>query len=261
MKARLLLADGDAKKACALLEPALDPRTPDAVVARLLGKLYYDEGAFDRTAEVYELARKTEPYEDRSLRDLVRVYEKTRDTHKLIELLQHLVMTDADDLASRKRLTRRLPDAGRSAEAARYGRSALEIDALDDESRQMVLTALQEQKEPEEAERLRKRWRNEREGLGLDPTGRPRIARQRFRGPGRRRAKMAGPGKGRDGKDAPRPAGMQPAPELPRRGHLAYTSSEAAEAQWSPWCPWRNAPLPRSWNTSSTALSAFAGCA
>jgi predicted Zn-dependent protease len=115
---------------------------------------------FARAAELFELGRKLEPYDNAWLQQLVRVYAQTNDTKRLIEALRALVPTDADDFLSRKRLARLLLDANRNAEAEKMAREALEIDLRDGEVREILLKALAAQKKDAEADKLRELFGN-----------------------------------------------------------------------------------------------------
>jgi tetratricopeptide (TPR) repeat protein len=154
--ARLARLAGDVKEERTLLEAALDKNDPEPKVLVALGKLYYDGMEFAKAAEIFELGRKVEPYENEWLLRLVRVYAQTGDKDKQIEALKDLVPTDADDLEHRKRLARLLSEAGRHAEAEKYARQALEIDVRDKEVRETLDKALRAQNKNDEADRMRK---------------------------------------------------------------------------------------------------------
>jgi tetratricopeptide (TPR) repeat protein len=150
VKARLLLAAGDEDAARTVLEAALK-ESAEPKVLQALGRLYFDSKEFGKAAEIFELARESEPYESKWLTELTRVYVQTGDKDKLIQILEKLVPTDADDLDSRKHLARMLVDAGRFAEAERYARQALEIDVLDLDAQRVLGDALLGQKKYEKA--------------------------------------------------------------------------------------------------------------
>jgi tetratricopeptide (TPR) repeat protein len=154
--ARLHLLAGDAERARALLEAAVEKGAPEPKVLRELGKLYYESGQFAKAAEVGELGRRAEPYDREWLVQLARVHAQTGDRARQIGALIDLVPTDADDLENRKRLARLLLEAGRPAEAQRYARQALEISVGDKEAQEVLFKALAAQKKDAEAERLRK---------------------------------------------------------------------------------------------------------
>jgi tetratricopeptide (TPR) repeat protein len=151
VKARLLLAAGDDEGARTVLEAAVNRENPEPKVIQSLGRLYYEVKEFPRAADVFELGRRTEPYERKWLTELARVHGQAGAKDKHIAVLMDLVPMDADDLGARKQLARMLLDAGRFAEAERYARQALEIDVLDLEAQRALGDALLGQKKVEPA--------------------------------------------------------------------------------------------------------------
>ncbi len=156
VKSRLLWDAGEEEESQKLLEAALDRAAPEPKVLRELGRRAFEGRQFDKAAELYELGRKAEPHERQWLVELARVYAQAKATDKQIAVLQALVPTDGDDLATRKRVAQLLFDAGRHAEAERYARQALEIDILDAESRSILDKALRALGKDAEAERMKK---------------------------------------------------------------------------------------------------------
>jgi tetratricopeptide (TPR) repeat protein len=131
VKARLLDRAGDNDGAAKLLEAVADANPPEPKVLEFLGEVYSRTAKFDKAVQIYELARKSEPYESKWLKLLTGVYAKSGDKDKLIDTLKRLAPTDADDVASRKRLAKLLVAAKRYPEAEAYAKEALEIDVLD----------------------------------------------------------------------------------------------------------------------------------
>jgi tetratricopeptide (TPR) repeat protein len=154
--ARLELAGGNPAGASKLLEAGLDRTEPEPKVLRELGKIYYNASQFDRAVEIFELGRKVEPYERQWLIELGRVQAQLGNRDRQIEVLTALVPTDPDDFDNRKRLARLLMEAGRFAEAERYGKQALEIDFRDQEAREIYEKALRSQNKKEQADRFQK---------------------------------------------------------------------------------------------------------
>jgi tetratricopeptide (TPR) repeat protein len=146
VKARLLLAGGDEEGAKALLEAGLNEENPEPRVVQALGRICFDRKDFAKAAKMFELGRRAEPYENRWLNELVRVYTQAGDKQKLITVLKDLVPADPDDLDARKQLARLLVDAEQHGEAERYARQALEIDVLDLEAQRSLGDALLGQK-------------------------------------------------------------------------------------------------------------------
>jgi tetratricopeptide (TPR) repeat protein len=153
--ARLANAAGDENDEKRLLKKGLDPRDPDPLILKALGKIYYDGSEFKEAAKVFEMGRKAEPHERGWLLELARVYAQTNDKAKQIAVLKDLVPTDADDFDRRVRLARLLLEKDEPAEAERYARQALEIDIRSKEARGFLFKALAKQNKDKEAERLR----------------------------------------------------------------------------------------------------------
>ena len=99
-----------------------------------------------QAAKLFEQGRKLEPYDAGWLTELARVYSQLEDSKAQIDVLQKLVRTDADDLDGRKRLARLLAAEGRYAEAEKAAREVMEIDVTDNEGREVLLKALEQQK-------------------------------------------------------------------------------------------------------------------
>jgi Tfp pilus assembly protein PilF len=151
VKARLLQAAGDDEQARSLLEAAVNPNAPEPKVLHSLGKIYFEAKEFARAAQMFELARKVEPYESKWLVELVRVYAQSGEKDKSIQILKELVPTDADNLDDRKRLAQMLVEREQFIEAEKYARQALEIDVQDLAAQQLLGDALLGQKKPDAA--------------------------------------------------------------------------------------------------------------
>jgi tetratricopeptide (TPR) repeat protein len=142
VKARLLVAGGDDDGARKVLEAALDMNDPDPQVLLALGKDAFEAKDFKKAADYFERGRKLEPLDPAWLRELAKVYGQTEETDKLIAVLSDLAPTDADDLATRKKLARLSLDAKDWPRAESAAREALEIDVTDPDSQAMLLDAL-----------------------------------------------------------------------------------------------------------------------
>jgi tetratricopeptide (TPR) repeat protein len=155
VKARLLLADKKQAAAVAALEGAVDRNDPDPKVMLLLGGLRFKAKQFREAADAFELGLKAEPYRATWLTLVVRCYRQTGDKAKLIESLERLAPTDADDLETRRELAQLCLKAGRAADAERYAREALEIDVLDAEAQEALEQALRAQHKDDQLRQLR----------------------------------------------------------------------------------------------------------
>jgi tetratricopeptide (TPR) repeat protein len=151
--AELAKLAGDEKEERTRLE-AVEDKAAEPRVLRALGKLYYEAEEFGKAAEMFELGRKTEPYENEWLKQLARVYAQSGDKKKLIAVLEELVPGDADDFENRLRLGRLLLESDKAAEAERYARQALEIDIRSEEARDLLIQALGAQKKADEVKRV-----------------------------------------------------------------------------------------------------------
>ncbi len=138
------------------LEQALDRKSPEPLVLRALGKIYYDNMEFSKAAEMFELGRKNDPYDREWLMELARTYAQMSDKPKQIAVLKDLVPTDADDFDHRARLAKMLMEDGKASEAEKYAREALEIDVTSKEARQTLYKALRAQKKDAELQRVEK---------------------------------------------------------------------------------------------------------
>jgi tetratricopeptide (TPR) repeat protein len=146
----------DTKQMKSLLDKAHNPKDPDALVVKQLGRLYYDAGDFSRAAELFEIGRRLDPYDREWLMELARVYPNTKDRDKQISVLVDLVPMDADDLDRRVTLARLLVETGKHKEAEKYARQALEIDVTSKEARELLFQALRVQKKTDELDKVRK---------------------------------------------------------------------------------------------------------
>jgi len=154
VKARLLLDGGQPDEALSLLQGAVDAKTAEPKVLKLLGKLQLDGKKFADAAGTFELGRKLEPHDPIWLIGLARIYKQSEDQDKLIEVLKALVPTDADDLPTRRELAKMLLKAGKAAEAERYAWQALEIDVLDRVAQETLENALMSQNKEKELKEL-----------------------------------------------------------------------------------------------------------
>jgi tetratricopeptide (TPR) repeat protein len=144
------------KKAMELLEKALNKDDPEPLVAKALGKIYYDAMEYDKAANALELGRKADPFDKDWLVELARVYARKDDRDKQIEILKELVPLDADDLDRRIRLAGMLNAAGKPAEGEKYAREALNIDVMKKEAREHLYKSLRDQKKEEELNKVKK---------------------------------------------------------------------------------------------------------
>ncbi len=156
VKARLLLQDGDLPRAKKQLQKGIDRKSPNVKVVKMLGTLLFKEKKYSDAADLFELGRKAEPYENYWLLQLGRCYRQNGEDEKLIGVLKEYVPTDSDDPSSRRLLAKLLSKAGNHREAEKYAREVLEIDVLDDVARETLTESLKAQNKEQELQELNK---------------------------------------------------------------------------------------------------------
>jgi predicted Zn-dependent protease len=151
VKAQMLLNAGDNDQARAVLEPALAQGSGEPKVVGTLGKLYSQSKDYGRAAEMFELARKVEPYEPRWLSELVEIYRQAGDRDRQLAALRDLAQADSDDIDTRKRAARLLLEMSDAPGAEKFALQALEIDPPDPIAEELYGDALLGQRKWAEA--------------------------------------------------------------------------------------------------------------
>jgi tetratricopeptide (TPR) repeat protein len=148
--AKLRLAAGETDEAIAVLENSLDREKPDRRTLALLAELKTKAGSDDALA-LYELGAEKYAGDLQWPRALARFYLTARDDEKLAPVLVRLATADPDNVTMRKKLA--LMAGGRQdhAEAARWAREAIHIDANDAEMHRTLADALLAQKSHQRA--------------------------------------------------------------------------------------------------------------
>jgi tetratricopeptide (TPR) repeat protein len=155
VKATTLINNRDTDLAFTLLENNITDDMKDARPLKVLGKLQYETKKYTAAAKTFERCRQLEPFEPSWLGQLAKVYLKTENKEKMIELFQEVAKTEPDDLLVRSKLAKHFLDANNLPEAERYGRMGLEIDVLDRDCQTYLLQALEGQGKNAEAKELR----------------------------------------------------------------------------------------------------------
>jgi tetratricopeptide (TPR) repeat protein len=155
VKALTLIDEGKADIAYTLLDSIATDDLKDTKPLKLLVKLQVNAKKFPQAARTCERARKIDPNEQSWIVLLGAMYEKTGQKDKLLEIYEDLAKMDVDDLLPRKTLARHYLDKGDNAEAARYARMALEIDATDRDCQRILLESLNALNRQDEANRLK----------------------------------------------------------------------------------------------------------
>jgi tetratricopeptide (TPR) repeat protein len=146
VKARLLVSIGDEDAALAVLEPALDPKKPNERVVDLLAELLMKSGKLSEAEELYELARKDDPYRNEWIAKLARVHLRQERPNKLLEDLAMMAANDSDDLDVRTVLAQKHLDAGRFDQAARWATECLYIQVYEPQYHALLADASMGQK-------------------------------------------------------------------------------------------------------------------
>jgi tetratricopeptide (TPR) repeat protein len=135
---------------------AIEDKASEPLVLEVLGKLYYEAEEFSKAAEMYELGQKAEPYESKWAKHLMGVYTQMKDKAKVTELLEKLVLQDADDFDMRLKLAKLYLETGKNDQAAAVARQALEIDVRSKDARDVLVEALRKQGKEADAENVEK---------------------------------------------------------------------------------------------------------
>lgn len=158
VKAKLMIADGEALAARKLIESAVATHEKDVRLHGYLGRLCLEAKEYAAAGEQFEMCRKLDPLNGEWARLLRDVFEKLEDAPKLINILTEITGNDADDLTSRKQLAKLLLEAKRDAEAETVAHDAIHIDVLDEEARQYLLESLRRQDKNKEADKIATRY-------------------------------------------------------------------------------------------------------
>jgi tetratricopeptide (TPR) repeat protein len=156
VKARILLDSKQGEDAYALLDSVATDDLKDTKPLKLFVKLQFDAKKYAQAARTCELARKIDPHESYWIIQLSKIYVKTDQKDKLLEIAEEIARIDPDELGPRRMLARHYLKLGKNAEAERYARMGLEIDVLDAECQRIILEALTGLNRQEDADRLRR---------------------------------------------------------------------------------------------------------
>jgi tetratricopeptide (TPR) repeat protein len=155
VKAHLLLDSKDYEAALRMLELTVKDDTTEVKPLKLLGRLQYETMKYVQAGRTYERCRKLEPHDTAWLTQLAKIYQKTEENDKLLEVYRELAKVESDDPLPRRRLARKALDDGVHADAEKYARLALEIDVLDRDAQTILLDALRAQSKEAQEKELR----------------------------------------------------------------------------------------------------------
>jgi predicted Zn-dependent protease len=139
-----------------LLDSIATENLKDTKPLKLYAKLQVQSKKFVQAGITAERGRKIDPNDPSWILLLSQIYTQTKQDDKLLEIAEEISRMDPDALAPRKRLATHYRDMGKHAEAEKYARMSLEIDANDGTCQRILVQALDALNRRAEADRLRK---------------------------------------------------------------------------------------------------------
>lgn len=125
--AKLEWSIGKPKEAAEILAGALDPANPNPRLLDLLAAIHVENKEFAQAAELYQTARKSDPYNPKWVEGLVRMYLKLGDTERLAPELEQLASMDADNQNVRQKLAEIAQEKMDWPAAAQWARESMHI--------------------------------------------------------------------------------------------------------------------------------------
>ena len=139
VKALTLIDEKRLEDAYSLLDSVATDDLKETKPLKLLAKMQIEQKQFAQAVRTGERARKIDPHDSVWIVQLGKLYVKTEQKEKLLEIFEEVVKIDPDDLAPRKVLAKHYLDLGKHLEAERYARKGLEIDVLDAECQRIII--------------------------------------------------------------------------------------------------------------------------
>jgi tetratricopeptide (TPR) repeat protein len=124
--AKLERSIGNVARAVELVEAAVKARPNDELLD-LLAAIRIEQDRFAEAAALYESARAKEPFKQKWVEGLVRMYLKLQDLERLIPMLEALARMDAENVTVRQKRAEIAFDRQDWATAARWAREAMYI--------------------------------------------------------------------------------------------------------------------------------------
>ena len=118
---------GKTNEALAIIEPAIDRLKTNEQLIDLLAAIRIDQKRFDEAAKLYQTAHEQDPYKQKWVEGLVKVYLKLGDKEKLAQSLADLAMMDADNAIVRQKLAEIAFEKKDWKEAAHWSREAMYV--------------------------------------------------------------------------------------------------------------------------------------
>lgn len=156
VQAMLLIDEGSADIAANKLNAIATEDLKDTKPLKLLLRLQNSEKNFNKAVQTCERARKIDPHDPYWIMELYKIYVKTDQKNKLVEIFEEVARIDPDQMKPRKELAQHHSRMGKHAEAERYARMALEIDVTDRECQTIFIDSLVGLNRQAEADRYRK---------------------------------------------------------------------------------------------------------
>lgn len=118
---------GKTEAALEIIEPAIERVKNDERLIDLLAAIRIDQKRFDEAAKLYQTAHEQDPYKQKWIEGLVKVYLKLGDKEKLAKSLEELAQMDADNAIVRQKLAELAFERKDWKEAARWSRETMYI--------------------------------------------------------------------------------------------------------------------------------------
>lgn len=118
---------GKPAEALAILEPAVAKNPGDELLLDLLAAIKIDQKDWGAAAKLYETAHEQDPYRQKWVEGLVKVYLKGGEQEKLVGVLEKLARMDADNATARQKLAEIAFEKKDWPTAARWAREAMHV--------------------------------------------------------------------------------------------------------------------------------------
>jgi predicted Zn-dependent protease len=138
---------GKPAEALRILEPAVAKNTKDEMLLDLLAAIRIDQKDFAAAAELYRAAHEQDPYRQKWVEGLVKVYLKQNDEGALVPMLEKLARMDADNGTARQKLAEIAFGKKDWPVAARWSREAMHVSIQPIELHQILGQASREMKD------------------------------------------------------------------------------------------------------------------
>jgi tetratricopeptide (TPR) repeat protein len=138
---------GKPAEALRILEPAVAKNTKDEMLLDLLAAIRIDQKDFAAAAELYRAAHEQDPYRQKWVEGLVKVYLKQNDEAALVPMLEKLARMDADNGTARQKLAEIAFGKKDWPVAARWAREAMHVSIQPMELHQILGQASREMKD------------------------------------------------------------------------------------------------------------------